>query len=267
MKTNSITAILTGLPGRFLIQTSLYVINLMTFSTLALRDWYSNNRLFSKKSYSSMVAQIIFTGVDALPIITFLGLATGFVFTFRLISVLNSVGAADQIVNLLINIICLGIGPFLAAIILISRTGSAIVVDIGNMKLHGEIEGLEMLGININNYLIAPRLIGTAISQLVITVYFTFIALVFGVTLSGLLVSGSHFELFYKLGTAVTPFLIMVFVIKNLLFGYIIAATSCYSGLSVRTSPTEVPQQATRAIVNSLVAIFIMEGLLALALL
>jgi len=267
MKTNSLTAILTGLPGRFLIQTSLYIINLTTFSALALRDWYSNNRIFNKKSYSSMVAQIIFTGIDALPTITFLGLAAGFVFTFRLISILDSIGAADETVNLLVNIICLGIGPFLAAIILISRTGSAIVVDIGNMKLHGEIEGLEMLGININNYLIAPRLIGTAISQLAITVYFTFIALVFGITLSGLMVSGSHFELLYEIGTAFTPFLVMVFVIKNLLFGYVIAATSCYSGLSIRTSPTEVPQQATRAIVNSLVAVFIIEGLLAVALL
>ena len=262
---NSITNVITGLPGRFLIQVSLYVINLVTFSTLALRDWYNNNSIFKAKSYSSMIAQIIFTGIDALPIITILGLAAGFVFTFRLISILDSVGAADEIVNLLVNIICLGIGPFLAAIILISRTGSAIVVDLGNMKLHGEIEGLEMLGININNYLIAPRLIGTAISQLAITVYFTFIALVFGITLSGLLTSTTHFEFLFEISTAFTPFLVMVFVIKNLLFGYIIAATACYNGLSVRTSPTEVPQQATRAIVNSLVGIFVIEGLLALA--
>lgn len=267
MKTNSIAEILTGLPGRFLIRTSLYIINLATFSMLALRDWYNNNRILNKKSYSSMVAQIIFTGVDALPTITLLGLAAGFAFTFRLITVLDSIGAADETVNLLVNIICLGIGPFLAAIILISRTGSAIVVDLGNMKLHGEIEGLEMLGININNYLIAPRLIGTAISQLAITVYFTVIALVFGITISGLMSSGSHFQLLYEIGTAFTPFLVLVFVIKNLLFGYAIAAIACYSGLSVRTSPTEVPQQATRAIVNCLVAIFVIEGLLALALL
>ncbi|MDH5712142.1 MAG: ABC transporter permease [Gammaproteobacteria bacterium] len=267
MTNNSIANILTGLPGRYLLKISLYIINLATFSTLALRDWYSNNRIFNKKSYSSMIAQIIFTGIDALPTITLLGLAAGFVFTFRLIAVLDSIGAKDEIVNLLVNIICLGIGPFLAAIILISRTGSAIVVDLGNMKLHGEIEGLEMLGININNYLIAPRLIGCAISQLAITVYFTFIALVFGITISGLFSSSSHFELLTEIGVAFTPYLVMVFITKNLLFGYVIAAISCYNGLRVHISPTEVPQQATRAIVNGLVAIFVIEGLLALALL
>lgn len=258
---------ITGLSGRFFLRSILYIINLFTFSSFALRDWYKSNRILEAKSYRTVVAQIIFTGIDALPTITFLGLAAGFVFTFRFISILDSIGATDDIVNLLVNIICLGIGPFIAAIILISRTGSAIVVDLGNMKLHGEIDGLELLGININDYLIAPRLIGTAISQLAITVYFTLIALVFGIALSGLLTSVSHFDFLYEISTAFTPYLIMVFIIKNILFGFVIAATSCYNGLSVRTSPTEVPQQATRAIVNSLIFVFIIEGLMSMAIL
>ena len=215
MQANSFVATITGYPGRFITRAILYVINLFTFSTLALRDWYKNNKIFSSKSYTSTVAQIIFTGIGARPTITLLGLAAGFVFTFRLISILDSVGAADDIVDLLVTIIGLGIGPFLAAIILISRTGSAIVVDLGNMKLHREIEGLELLGINISSYLIAPRLIGTAISQLVVTVYFTFIALVFGITLSALLVSTSHLDFLIEIGTAFTPHLVLVFVLGN----------------------------------------------------
>jgi len=55
---------LTGLPGRKLIHYVLYLINLMTFSTLALRNWFSKNQVFSSRSYSATVAQIIFTGVD-----------------------------------------------------------------------------------------------------------------------------------------------------------------------------------------------------------
>lgn len=267
MPANSLVATITGFPGRFFNQSFLYLINVFTFSTMALRDWYKSNRIFNSKSYTATVAQIIFTGIDALPTIALLGLATGVVFTFRLISILDSIGATDNIAGLLVSIVCLGIGPFLAAIILISRTGSAIVVDLGNMKLHGEIEGLELLGININSYLIAPRIIGTAISQLVVTVFFTFIALVSGITLSALMVSSTHLDFFYQIGTSFTPHLILIFVLKNLVFGYIIAATSCYNGLRVRISPTEVPQQATRAIVNSLILIFVFEGLFALAML
>jgi len=229
---------------------------------LALRDWFSKNKLFDSHSYSTTVAQIIFTGVDALPTITFLGLATGFIFTFRLISISNTLGGTNDIVNLLITVICLSAGPFLAAIIIISRTGSAIVVDLGNMKLHGEIEALENLGININDYLIAPRIISTAISQLAITVYFTVVALLTGILISALFVNPSHFEFIFKISNSFTPYMMSIFVVKNIIFGYVIATVACYNGLRVQQSATEVPQRTTASIVQSLSFVFIIDSLL-----
>ena len=259
------TNTLTGWPGRKLIQHILYVIDLLTFSTLVLRDWLRKNKLFKSRSYATTVTQIIFTGVDALPTITFLGLATGFIFTFRLISISNSLGGTDDVINLLITIICLSVGPFLAAIIIISRTGSAIVVDIGNMKLNGEIEALEYLGININDYLIAPRIISTAISQLAITVYFTVIALVTGILISALFVNPSHIEFIFKLNNSITPLFVAIFVVKNIIFGFVIATVACYNGLRVQTSATELPQRTTASIVHSLSFLFIIDGLLTFA--
>lgn len=256
---------LTGWPGRIVIRHILYVINLVTFSTLALRDWFSNNKLFDSRSYSTTVAQIIFTGVDALPTITFLGLATGFIFTFRLISITDSLGGTNDIIQLLITIICLSVGPFLAAIIIISRTGSAIVVDIGNMKLHGEIEALENMGVNINDYLIAPRIISTAISQLAITVYFTVTALLTGIFISAIFVNPAHFDFIYKISDSVTPYFVSIFVIKNIIFGYVIATVACYNGLRVQCSATEVPQRTTASIVQSLSFIFIIDSILTIA--
>ena len=135
------------------------------------------------------------------------------------------------------------------------------------MKIHGEIEGLENLGIDINTFIVAPRLIGTAISQLAITVYFTALILVSGILLSGYLISSTHYEILNTIVTAFTPLLISLFVIKNLLFGFVIAAISSYSGLSVKQSPTEVPQQTTKAIVNCLISIFLIDGLIAMAIL
>ncbi len=255
----------TGWPGRKLIKNVLYVINLVTFSMLALRDWKRKNKLFESRSYSTTVTQIIFTGVDALPTITFLGLATGFIFTFRLISISNSFGGTDDIINLLITVICLSAGPFLAAIIIISRTGSAIVVDLGNMKLHGEIEALENMGVNINDYLVAPRIISTAISQLAITVYFTVIALLSGILMSAVFINPSHFSFIASIGDAFTPHIISIFIIKNIIFGYIIATVACYNGLRVQQSATEVPQRTTASIVQSLSFVFIIDILITLA--
>jgi len=256
-----------GWPGRVVLKRIMYAIDLMTFSLVALRDWTQNNRIFRSISYRNMVAQIIFTGVDALPTITFLGTVASFIFTFRLIAIVSSIGGTEDLVDILTNVICLEMGPLIAAIILISRTGSAIVIDLGNMKLHGEIDGLELLAINTNDYLIAPRLLGVAISQLAITVYFTLVTLVGGILLSGLLLSVSHFELLLSISSVFDLQLLGTFVFKNVLFGFMIAATACYHGLKVTSSPTEVPQQAQKAIVNSLVILFVVDGLLGLALL
>lgn len=257
--------VLTGWPGMRLIRNVLYVINLVTFSMLALRDWFRKNKLFDSHSYSTTVAQVIFTGIDALPTITFLGLATGFIFTFRLISISNTLGGTDDIINLLITVICLSAGPFLAAIIIISRTGSAIVVDLGNMKLHGEIEALENMGININDYLVAPRIISTAISQLAITVYFTVIALLSGILISALFVNPTHFDFIFKISNSFTPYLMSIFVIKNIIFGYVIATVACFNGLRVQMSATEVPQRTTASIIQSLSFVFVIDALLTFA--
>ena len=265
MSVTQIANTLTGWPGRKLIGNVLYVINLLTFSTLALRDWFRKNKLFDSRSYSTTVAQIIFTGVDALPTITFLGLATGFIFTFRLISISNTLGGTDDRTILLITVICLSAGPFLAAIIIISRTGSAIVVDLGNMKLHGEIEALENTGININDFIVAPRIISTAISQLAITVYFTVIALLSGIIISALFVNPAHFDFIFKISNSFTPYLMSIFVIKNIIFGYVIATVACYNGLRVQKSATEVPQRTTASIVQSLSFVFVIDALLTFA--
>lgn len=235
------------------------------FGFLSLRDWFRRIRIFDRRSYDTIISQIIFTGINALPTITFLGLLAGFLFTFRLIEILDTLSNANNLVNILATAIGLEIAPLLVAFLLISRTGSAIVVDIGNMKLHGEIEGLEILGININDYLVAPRIIGTAISQLAISVYFTTITLVFGVILSGVFLSPSHFSFLSTLSHAFDARTIINFVIKNLLFGYTIATTACYHGLSVNNSATEVPQQTQRSIVESVIFIFIIDGLMAAA--
>ena len=258
---------ISGWTGRLVLTPIFYIINLMTFSLLALSDWRKNTRLLSRGSYRNIVTQMIFTGIDALPAINLLAIVAGFLFTFRLIAIVDSVGGTDDLVNILVNVIGLEIGPLITAFILISRTGSAIVVDMGNMKLHGEIEGLEYLAININHFFVAPRLLGCAISQLALTVYYTTITMVTGVIISSFMLSAEHLQLLSSLSTAISPTMLSAFIIKNLLFGFIIASCACYHGLKVIKSPTEVPQQTQQAIMNSLIIIFLVDGFMGLALL
>lgn len=254
---------LLGWPGAFILRRLDYLVCLTTFISFVLYAWFSRLRIFNRQSYRPLVTQIIFTGVDAMPVILFLSLITGFILTFRMIALFDSVG---DTVTMLLYLIGLEVGPMIAAITLISRTGSAIAVDLGNMKLHREIESLEAMGVDINEYLVAPRILGVAVSQLVVAVFFTAVTLISGVLLSGLLISPTHFSYLFKLVEGVEPMMLALFVVKNILFGLTIGSIACYHGLNVERSATEVPQQTQRAIVNILTTLFIIDGLSAMVL-
>ena len=252
--------------GRRTIAVALYLIDLTTFMIFALRAWRGWHSLQLRSTRLQIVNQIIFTGVDALPVILLLGLAVGISMTAQLLNLAVDFGTDKEMVDLVAVIIGMELGSLITAIVLIGRSGSAIVVDLGNMKLHREVEGLEMVGIDINDMIVAPRLLGASISQMALSVFFAGVATFGGVAAAGLLLSSSYFRLIEPLLAAYTPAQIGAFLIKNLLFGLIIAGTSCFHALQVGVSPTEVPQQTQRAIVNGLLLEFVLDGLFALAL-
>ncbi len=256
---------ISGWTGRHVIALGYYLVDLTVFIQQAITDKFKQRHRSQHNAHRPLVTQIIFSGVDALPLIILLALAVGVAFTSQMISLTSEFTEQTDIINTLSFLITHEIGPFLTAIVLIGRSGSAMAVDLGNMQLHGEIEGLELLGIDINDYLIAPRLIGAAISQLVLAVLFSGIALYSGVIFAGMLHSTSFLNFLDTILSAQEPMMLLVFTIKNLLFGLVIAGTACFHALRVLNSATEVPQETQRAIVNSLAIIATLDGLLAVA--
>ena len=255
---------LFGMVGRRTINTFLYVLDLTVFIMQILRSWRRRGGIFNRASRSAIVTQIIFSGVDAIPTITVLSLAVGLSVTAQLIFTVQVFAEDADVVHLLTTLIALELGSLLTAFILIGRSGSAIAVDLGNMSLNREVEGLELLGINVYDFFISPRIVGMAVSQLALAIYFSTLCIVTGVTFAAMLESTANFKFLFALASAFDPIDLMVFVIKNLMFGLVIGATACFHGLRVGISVTEVPQETQRAIVNALVLVFIMDGIFVL---
>src|SRR5579871_1041179 len=234
----------SGWTGRRTMAVGIYVLDLTGFIVHAFRDCARHGRVFNRATLQTLYGQLIFTGVDALPVITFLALAVGLSITSQMLGLAQALGSEADVAALLTNIVGSELSSLLTAIVLIGRSGSAIAVDLGGMNLRGEVEGLELLGINVNEFFVTPRIIGAAISQFVLAVYFAGIALfggVFIITLLGL--EGTSLHQLKRMAESVDPLVIAVFGLKNLLFGITIAGTACYHGFRVRLSPTELPQQ------------------------
>jgi phospholipid/cholesterol/gamma-HCH transport system permease protein len=214
---------------------------------------------------NSIVTQIIFSGVDSLiPTILLMSVAIGFSVTAQLILTLQAYGSEKEVVNLLIRFVALELSPLLTAIIVISRSGSAVAVDIGNMAINKEIHGLELLGIDALVYVAFPRLLGIAVSQIMLAVYFSSLSIILGIFFSVLLESSSNFKYFFILINSISPLELLAFLFKNMLFGFIIGANACFHGLQVKYSVTEVPQETQQAIIHSLVSVFFINALFVL---
>lgn len=252
-----------GWTGRRSLSLGGYLLDLTVFILHALRDWFGRGRLFNRATRQALVTQVIFTGVDALPVVTLLALAVGVSITSQLLMLAQALGSERDVAGMLTGIVGVELSSLLTAIVLIGRSGSAIAVDTGYMKLHGEVEALELLGINVREFFVTPRILGAAVAQMTLAVYFAAIALFGGVFLNGLIFHLETAHQLRHLAQALQPAQVAIFIFKNLLFGVIIAGTACFHGLRVRQSPTELPQHTQRAIVTSLVLVFLVDGLLA----
>lgn len=227
----------------------------------ALREWQIGRRRLNEASYRTFIGQMIFSGIDALPVTTLLAVASGLAITTQTILTIQVIGERADVIDILIRLVIFELSTLLATFILISRSGSAICVDLGNMKLHRELEGLEMLGINLNHYLVTPRMLGTALSQMVLAAYFATIAIVVGVISLGVAHHSGYMSYLPDIATSLQPSDLALFMAKNLFFGLLIGGIACFHGLQVRRSVTEVPQQTQRAIVNGLSVVFVLNAL------
>ncbi|HEX6928611.1 MAG TPA: ABC transporter permease [Gammaproteobacteria bacterium] len=251
-----------GWTGRRAIRLFTYPVDLFLFIFHALRDWAGSGRVHHTNDHAAL-RQVLRAGADPLPAILLLGFVVGFTFALPLIMFSPQL-AETELAPLLMQLIGLELGSLLTAVVLIGRTGRAMAVELANMKLHGEVRGLERLGIDMNHFFVAPRLIATGTAQLVLATYFTAAALFCGMLLASLLYRGEASGLAVEILAAVETDELLIFIAKNLLFGLVIAGAACYSALQVEIAPTEVPERARQAATNSLLLIFFINGTLAL---
>ncbi|MBN1897169.1 MAG: ABC transporter permease [Spirochaetes bacterium] len=206
--------------------------------------------------------QILFTGYNALPIISIISLLLGIVIIVQSVTQLIQIGAENLIGQILIITMVRELGPILTAIIITGRSGTAIATEIGNMMVSHEVEALEAMGIDTLKYIMFPRLIGSIISTICLTIYFATVGIIGGFFVASFQLNIPLHRFFAFLFSAMTMTDLIVSILKSSVFGAIIATISVYHGFKIRLSSTEVPMATTRAVVNSLIYVFTFNGII-----
>lgn len=207
--------------------------------------------------FSVISAQIYFTGFQALTLVGVMALASGSIVILQSSSNLNLLGGSQMIGNILVAIVVRELGPLMTALVVIARSGTAVASEVGNMCANREIEALEAIGINPLSYIVFPRLIGGVISVVCLSLFFVLVALGGGFVFTKMLHGLSTSFYFDSLANAIDGHDLWLFLLKNSFSGMIIFVVSCYQGLSVKRSPTEVPIRTTQAVVHSIIYVVV----------
>ncbi len=206
--------------------------------------------------------QIYFTGVQAVPMLTLIAVLLGIVVIVEAATALPLIGASGLMGRIFVVVILRELGPLLTAFIVISRSGTAVAAELASMVVHDEIAALKVMDISPYHVIVVPRLVGAVISVVCLTIYFTGVAVASGY-MAGFYFASLPLEDFtHNLLAAITGKDLIVVFAKSVGFGMIISLVSCYHGLSVTGSPTEIPQVVTRATIASLVWCFLYASLL-----
>jgi phospholipid/cholesterol/gamma-HCH transport system permease protein len=232
------------------------------FALITLGVTVTKFHVASRIIHPLILREIHRAGVRLLPMISFLGVALGLVIIGQTVSLLSRVGATNYAGIVMVTVVVRELGPLVTALLVLARVGTAIVIELGTSRAFGEIEALEALGIDPIHYMVVPRVVGLAVSILVLTVYLILIALVSGYVFAFLqevpLLPGDYFS---QLAAALAWQDFALLALKSSLFGIIIATVTCFHGLARPLRIEEVPRATTEAVVESVVLCILLDAL------
>ncbi|HNX93540.1 MAG TPA: ABC transporter permease [Holophaga sp.] len=215
--------------------------------------------------YAVTRMQVRFTALDALALTLFTALLLGGITLLQVFSQLSGFGAENYLSQLMARLVLRELGPLLVAIVVIGRSGTAIAAELASMRLNGEIDALCAMGVNPLQFVLAPRVVGGMISMFTLIICFDAAALLGGFFVARLRLPLSLSFYLNALGSAIGGKELAITLLKGLVFGGTVPLLCASYGLRVRTSPTEIPQAVTKAVVASLLAVFLSGALLSVA--
>ncbi|HTP96633.1 MAG TPA: ABC transporter permease [Burkholderiales bacterium] len=205
-----------------------------------------------------LTRQIYFTGASATAGIVLRGAFIGTLIIAYVINVLDADAALA--VKILLWVVLREIGPLIAAVLVVQRSGAAVATELALMTVSGQVDSLRQMRVDPHDYLVVPRVIGIALSNAALTVYVQMIAVGGGMLLGPVVIDASFEELADNFFRLATPLDVAYSLIKSLLFGAAIAVIACYHGLNPPgRSFNAVPRAAINAVTQSTLLVMLLN--------
>ncbi|MEO1199317.1 MAG: ABC transporter permease [Pseudomonadota bacterium] len=237
------------------------VIDLLGEVVIGIGRWIANP---SRARMTSVIYQLEFICIRAVPIVVLISLAIGAVIAQQAIFQLGALGA-EQLAVVFIGIVVLReLGVLLTAIMIAGRSGSSITAEIGAMRMREEVDAMRTLAINPIEVLVIPRVIALLIALPALTVISNLAAL-----FASALIAWSYMDMppsifFDNLRERVDIINFWRGIVKAPFMALFIGLIACIEGFRVRESTESLGRHTTAAVVKSIFTVIAMAALFAI---
>lgn len=209
--------------------------------------------------FDQLVRQMEFVGVKSTWIISLTAMFTGAVFALQAGKV-YALFRMESMVGATVGLsLTREMGPVFAAIMVTARACSAMAAELGSMRVTEQIDAMETMAINPIQYLVVPRVVACTLMVPLLAMLFNYVGVI------GAYIVGIHL-----LGIDEGPFIYRLYyyvdaddiwggLVKAAIFGFLIAAISCYVGYKTRGGAQGVGRSTTLAVVISAVTVLIAD--------
>jgi phospholipid/cholesterol/gamma-HCH transport system permease protein len=210
-------------------------------------------------------AQVRDVFVGAIPIVVGMLFLLGVVFAYLLGDQAQQYGASIFVVDGLLLAVLREISPVIVAVLVAGRTGAAITAQIGTMKVTEEIDAITTLGLSPLAVLVIPRMLALLLAMPLLV----FIGDIAGI-IGGMLIAQAQLDIsthmfMDRLADVILLKTLLVGLGKAPVFAVFIALIACRMGLAVTRDSRSVGENTTSTVVQSLVAIIILNAIFAVA--
>jgi phospholipid/cholesterol/gamma-HCH transport system permease protein len=223
-------------------------------------SWIVSYRLM----WQEFSRQIYRIGARGWPVVAITALLLGLAIIVYASAQLKKIQSGQLIGNLLVVIVVRELGPVFTALLVLLRSGAAMIVEIGSMVIDREIESLELMGVEPEIFIGAPRFWGLIISLVILYGIFLISAIMGGYLFGQLWADIYWQELWLSILNALTWQDIVISTGKIVLFGMSIGTVAIYYGLMAEEQGESLVEQTSQGAVTSLFFLGILNAVLSI---
>jgi len=153
----------------------------------------------------------------------------------------------------------LELAPTITSIVLAGKVGSSIASGLGTMQITEQVDALEVMGINSQNYLVLPKIIAALLVFPMLVILSMFLSIAGGFIAGTLTNALTAQEYITGIRDAFIPYNIVFALIKSVVFAFLISSISSFRGYNTSGGALEVGSASTAAVTQSVIAVLIAD--------